>query len=120
MIRFFIKSVFFLLFIFVIISFFVKKPNNDNSSSPIATNITTSDAATALKEAINDLRKFCERNIQTCETGKSFLGSIGERARNGAKTAYEYLDRTFGDNDTIQSQNIDPKENSLSTIKEMN
>ncbi|MFT4320684.1 DUF5330 domain-containing protein [Bartonella bacilliformis] len=83
-------------------------------------NIITSDTAIALKETINDLGKFCERNIQTCETGKSFLGSIGEHARNGAKIAYEYLDHTFGHNDTIQSKNINPKENPLSTIKEMN
>ncbi|WP_407965208.1 DUF5330 domain-containing protein [Bartonella sp. C271] len=64
----------------------------------------------ALKETINDLGMFCERNIEACKIGKSFLGSMGERARNGSKIIYEYLDHTFSNKNTRT-----PKKNSSST-----
>ncbi|AQX27651.1 MULTISPECIES: DUF5330 domain-containing protein [unclassified Bartonella] len=95
MIRFLIKSAFLLFFIFVIVSFFTTKQNNNNLFPPKETDATTRDAIIALKETINDLGMFCERNTETCKIGKSFLGSMGERARNGSKIIYEYLDHTF-------------------------
>lgn len=116
MIRLLIKSAFYLVLIFVVISFFVTEPNSHNtsepnsnsSSAPETTDTTTSDAITALKGAINDLQTFCKRNAEACKIGKSFLDSIGVRARDGARTAYEYLDSTFGNKNMTQSGNASP------------
>ncbi|CBI76059.1 conserved exported protein of unknown function [Bartonella clarridgeiae 73] len=104
MIRFLIKSVFLLFFIFVIVSFFATKQNNNNLSFPKETDATTRDAIIALKETINDLGMFCERNIEACKIGKSLLSSMGERARNGSKIIYEYLNHTFSNKNTSASQ----------------
>ncbi|ENN93373.1 DUF5330 domain-containing protein [Bartonella bovis] len=113
MIRFLIKSVFFLFVIFVIISFFSSKPK-DNHSSTLEADITASDAIIALKNTVTDLGKFCERNVEVCKTGKSFFSPLGERARDGAKIAYEYLDHIFSNKNTIQPENIIPEKNTFS------
>ncbi|WP_273724545.1 DUF5330 domain-containing protein [Bartonella sp. AU18XJBT] len=96
MIRFLIKLSFFLFFIFVIISFFVTNPSGNHFSSPKNNETITSDVITAFKEALNDLGAFCDRNIETCKVGKSFLSSLGERAYYGARAAYEYLGNILG------------------------
>lgn len=96
MIRFFIKSVIFLTLILVAISFF-GPTSKKNTTDGQATETSTLDALMAVKDTVSDMGGFCERNSETCETGKSFLGSLGERARDGAKIAYEYLDAQFGD-----------------------
>ncbi|WP_375647213.1 DUF5330 domain-containing protein [Bartonella sp. CR84HXZ] len=102
MIRFLIKLSFFLFFIFVIISFFVANPSSDYSSSPKNNETTTSDVIRSFKEALNDLGAFCDRNIETCKVGKSFLSSLGERAYYGARAAYEYLGNILGNNNNIR------------------
>ena len=70
--------------------------------------MNTVEALLAVKDTVNDLGNFCERNSDTCETGKTFFGSLGERARDGARIAYEYLDRTFGSD---KGENKLPPEN---------
>ncbi|WP_375622805.1 MULTISPECIES: DUF5330 domain-containing protein [unclassified Bartonella] len=102
MIHFLIKLSFFLFFIFVIISFFVANPSSNHSSSPQNNETTTSDAIIAFKEALNDLGAFCDRNIEACKVGKSFLSSLGERAYYGARAAYEYLGNILGDKNNIR------------------
>ena len=94
MIRFFIKSFCFLTLFLVIISFLGTSGKNNGSQPDQYMN--TVEALLAVKDTVNDLGNFCERNSDTCETGKTFFGSLGERARDGARIAYEYLDRTFG------------------------
>lgn len=72
--------------------------------------MNTVEALLAVKDTVNDLGNFCERNSETCKTGKTFLGSLGGRARDGAKIAYDYLDRTFGaqeDEEQIQPEQIE-------------
>ncbi|WP_336294744.1 DUF5330 domain-containing protein [Bartonella sp. CB169] len=110
MIRFSIKLLFFLFFVFVVISFFVAKPSSNHLSTPKNNEATTSDVIVAFKEALNDLGTFCDRNIKACQVGKSFLSSLGERAYYGAKAAYEYWGYILNDKNTAYSQNAPPKE----------
>ncbi|UNE54898.1 DUF5330 domain-containing protein [Bartonella machadoae] len=100
MIRFLIKLLLFLFFVFVIISFFVEKPNNDHSPIQRENETIMSDVVIAFKEALKDLRTFCDRNIEACKTGRSFFSSLGERAYYGARAAYKYFGRI------LDSQNI--------------
>ncbi|WP_317992970.1 DUF5330 domain-containing protein [Bartonella gliris] len=109
MIRFLIKLSFFLFFVFVVISFFSAKPSGNNFSIQRDSETTTSDVMTAFKETLNDLGKFCERNIEACKVGKSFLSSLSERARYGAKAAYEYLGSILADKNMPQLDNTSPK-----------
>ncbi|CAM1640907.1 DUF5330 domain-containing protein [Bartonella apihabitans] len=106
MIRFLIKSFCFLTLFLVVISFFGTSGKNNGSQPDQYMN--TVEALLAVKDTVNDLGNFCERNSDTCETGKTFFGSLGERARDGARIAYEYLDRTFGSD---KGENKLPPEN---------
>ncbi|WP_208437844.1 DUF5330 domain-containing protein [Bartonella taylorii] len=108
MIRFLIKLLLFLFFVFVIISFFVAKPSNHHSSTQTNSEATTSDMIIAFKEALNDLGAFCDRNIEACKVGKSFLSSLGERARYGARAAYEYLGRILENKNMAAPPDVTP------------
>ncbi|WP_142415744.1 DUF5330 domain-containing protein [Bartonella massiliensis] len=110
MIRFLIKLSFFLFFIFIIISFFVANPSSNHSPSSQNNETTTSDVIVAFKEALSDLGTFCDRNIEACKVGKSFLSLLGERAYYGARAAYEYLGNILGNKNNIEnSSNISRK-----------
>ncbi|EJF81982.1 DUF5330 domain-containing protein [Bartonella doshiae] len=108
MIRFLIKLSLFLFFVFVVISFFVAKPSNNYFPSTREEHTTTSNVIIAFKEALNDLGTFCDRNIQACKVGKSFLHSLGERAYYGATAAYEYLGHILDDKNMKASQSSAP------------
>ena len=53
----------------------------------------------AASEAIDDIAGLCERKPGVCETGKAALETVGVRARESAKIAYEVLDERFGEPD---------------------
>ena len=55
------------------------------------------DAFFAAREAISDVTGICERKPEVCEVGGALVGSMGVRAREGARMAYEALDGQFGD-----------------------
>ncbi|EJF75274.1 DUF5330 domain-containing protein [Bartonella alsatica] len=109
MIRFLIKLLFFLFFVFVIISFFIAKPSSNHSSTQRNSETKTSDVIIAFKDALNDLGKFCDRNIKACEVGKSFLSSLSERAWYGARAAYEYWGRILDNKNMVASPDVIPK-----------
>ncbi len=54
------------------------------------------DALFAAREAISDVTGICERKPEVCEVGGALVGSMGVRAREGARMAYEALDGQFG------------------------
>jgi len=56
-------------------------------------------ALSALKEAMIDLGGFCQRNEETCQTGRIFFSSLGGRARDGAGMLYQFLDQKFASGD---------------------
>ncbi|GAA5103519.1 hypothetical protein GCM10023261_00770 [Bartonella jaculi] len=64
---------------------------------------------TAFKETLNDLGTFCERNTESCKVGKSFLSSLSERARYGARVTYEYLGNILADKNMSQRESTSPK-----------
>lgn len=51
----------------------------------------------AAREAIGDISAICERKPDVCETGKSAMHTVGIRAREAARIAYEVLDENLGD-----------------------
>lgn len=81
--------------IFVAVAFFIPAADR-GSQQEAAYNTTPLDALFALRNTVMDLGSFCERNPATCQTGKSFFGSLGIKARDGARMTYEFLDAKFG------------------------
>lgn len=57
----------------------------------------------AAREAVGDVSGICERKPDVCEIGKSALHTVGLRAREAARIAYEVLDSQFGQPD-MQTQ----------------
>jgi len=94
-IRFLFKSAFFLTLIFVAIAFLTPHPDQNNQDET-AGSYSALDALFVVRNTMADLGNFCERNPETCETGKSFFGSLGAKARDGARITYEFLDAKFG------------------------
>lgn len=61
----------------------------------------------AAREAVSDMSGICERKPDVCEIGKSAFQTIGVRARESARIAYELLDQQFGEPDpSIQTGSI--------------
>ncbi|MBK8458449.1 MAG: DUF5330 domain-containing protein [Phyllobacteriaceae bacterium] len=53
----------------------------------------------AVSEAVGDLSAICVRKPEVCAIGRQAIQTVGERARDGARMAFEALDREFGDAD---------------------
>ena len=51
----------------------------------------------AAKAALSDVGALCDRQPQACTVGKAALETIGLRARESARVAYDVLDERFGD-----------------------
>ncbi|HHZ07171.1 MAG TPA: DUF5330 domain-containing protein [Rhizobiales bacterium] len=60
-------------------------------------------AISAAREAIGDVAGLCERKPDVCMTGRAAFETIGSRAREGARIAYELLDDASGDADATIS-----------------
>jgi len=88
---FIIRSIFWLSLVLLIIPFGGSGGNGqENMVSPV-------EALIAARGAIQDVTGMCERKPEVCETGKAALHTIGVRAREGARIAYEALDSRYGD-----------------------
>lgn len=55
------------------------------------------EAIIAAGEAMTDIAGMCERKPDVCETGKSALSTIGVRAREASRIAYETLDKRMAE-----------------------
>lgn len=61
-----------------------------------AETVSPMQALFAAREALGDVAGICERKPEICATGKAAMTTIGVRAREGAKVAYEFLDDRYG------------------------
>lgn len=54
------------------------------------------EAVVAAGEAVSDIAGMCERKPAVCETGRSAISTIGVRAREVSRIAYEALEQQPG------------------------
>ncbi len=54
--------------------------------------ISTGEALMAAQSVWSDLSDFCLRNPGACETGSAALATFSQKAKNGARIVYNYLD----------------------------
>lgn len=92
---FLIRSAFWLSLVLLIIPF------DGGSAAPEAESVGAFEAMNAAREAIGDVSGICERKPEVCETAGAALHTIGVRAREGARIAYEALDERFGEADQM-------------------
>jgi len=92
LIRFLCKSAFVLFLLLLAVAFFAPTPENPHKAEE---GYSSLDALLAVKNTLHDFGSFCERNPDTCATGRGFVASLGTKARDGAKMLYEFLDRQF-------------------------
>lgn len=74
-------------------------PFDTGESSDGTPSVSAVQAFFAASEAVGDVAGICGRKPEVCETGRSALQTIGVRAREGARIAYELLDEQFGEPD---------------------
>jgi hypothetical protein len=60
----------------------------------------------AAREAMADFSGLCERKPEVCVVGKSAINTVGVRAREAARIAYEVLDENFGETDETTTAGI--------------
>lgn len=56
-------------------------------------------ALSAAREAVGDISGICERKPEVCVIGKAAIHTIGVRAREASRIAFETLDANFGEPD---------------------
>lgn len=74
-------------------------PLHSGEGSDDAPSVSPIQAFFAARDAFGDVAGICERKPDICETGKSALQTIGVRARESARMAYEILDGQSGEPD---------------------
>ena len=74
-------------------------PFNIGSEQPGEERVGAIETFLAARDAVADLSGICERKPEVCEVGRSALNTVGVRAREAARIAYEMLDENFGETD---------------------
>lgn len=87
---FLIKSAFWLSLVLLVLPF----GGTNGNGEPAVGALETFFAARAV---IDDVSGLCERRPEACEVGRSAFHTIGVRAREGARIAYDMLDDKFGE-----------------------
>lgn len=91
--RFLFKVTFFLILLFVAVAYFAPSEQRVQTSGQ---SYSMLDGLFAVKSAINDMGGFCDRNPQACESGKSFFSNVKDKALEGARISYEFLNEKLG------------------------
>lgn len=73
----------------LLIMFIPTTPDDSNLSSP---GISTQETFTAATSIYGDVTQFCDRNPQTCDTGRYFAVQFRQKAKAGANMIIAYLD----------------------------
>lgn len=60
----------------------------------------------AMQMAISDMRGFCERNPQSCDTGRELFSQFGAKARNGARIVHDFLDKRLASDEARESDPV--------------
>ena len=76
---------------------FIPVSNRDGTARIDAT--ASLEAISLAREAISDVGAICERRPDFCDRGHKVITSLGVKARDGARIAYEALDERFGEPD---------------------
>jgi hypothetical protein len=68
--------------------------------------VSASEAVSAAKAAVTDMKQFCERQPEACVVGAHTAVALGQRAQAGAKILYEYLNEQLGSGEQTLTSTI--------------
>jgi hypothetical protein len=94
-----IKGMIFFAFVLVALSYFSDKPAAVTES---ANAIEMGDAISAATGAYAYISAICGERPEVCEKGSETLSALGVRATEGARVAFQLLDKQFGDSAAVQ------------------
>ena len=86
-------------------------PVNAEDLGPEYRAVSTQETVLAAQAAMRDLSKFCERNKQTCETGRELVSQLGVKAATGARFVSAYLEDRFGESGSLS--NAEPTDQTM-------
>ncbi len=86
-------------FSLVLLALPLEPENGEAGISPIQ-------AFLAAREAVGDVAGICERKPGVCETGKAAMHTIGIRARESARIAFEMLDENGAETDAATTGSV--------------
>ena len=66
-------------------------PSGSSQPEAQAAKVGATDAVVAASAAVSDMGNFCERQPEACEVGAKAVVAIGQRAQDGAKMVYEFI-----------------------------
>jgi hypothetical protein len=93
-----IKGMIFFAFVLVALSYFSDKP----AAVTEGTNaIQVGDAISAATGAYAYISAICGERPEVCEKGSETLSALGVRATEGARVAFQLLDKQFGDDASV-------------------
>lgn len=70
---------------------FIPAEQSDTDQAPIKL-VSTGEAIVAAQSVWSDLSGFCARNPQVCVTGETAMATFSQKAKNGARMVYNFLD----------------------------
>jgi hypothetical protein len=70
---------------------------SDPKTGTEAPGVSAFEALGAARATISDISGFCERNPGVCVTGSAALDVLADKAQNGARMLYRYLDGNEAD-----------------------
>lgn len=91
---FLIKGTFWFTLVLVALSFFSGGPAEESEAKP---QFDVTNAVSAAAGVYQYLSKLCFEKPEVCEKGAETLTALGERARDGAHVAFEFLDKQLSE-----------------------
>lgn len=79
--------------VLVVLSYFSSRPATETQGASV---LEVSDAFTAATEAYQYVSAICAEKPDVCEKGAETFSALGVRAKEGARVAFELLDKQFG------------------------
>lgn len=83
---FLVKTVFWLSLLILLI------PAGKEASTAAQGGVSASEMISAGRAVWHDLSTFCDRNREACQTGDRLAARFEDKARNGAKMLYAYVE----------------------------
>jgi hypothetical protein len=102
---FLIKGSVFFATVLVVLSYFSSKPAAEIEG---ARSFQMGDAVTAATQAYQYVSAICGEKPEVCEKGSETFAALGVRATEGARVAFQLLDRQFGDDALAVAERSDP------------
>jgi hypothetical protein len=81
-------------------------PTGGSQTAP-KSQVSAGEAFLAARDAVTDLKRFCERQQEACVVGSRTAVTLGQRAQAGAKMLYELLSERLGSNESKSVRTTD-------------